>query len=431
MGLTTASLIVIANMVGSGVFGITGDIAKHAPSHFAILLSWLVGGIMALCGALVYGELSASMPRSGGEYNYLSQLYHPALGFVSGFVSLVVGFGAAISLNAVIFGEYMRAFWPQINSTWVACLLVILLTLLHAFYLKLGAQVQNSFTYFKIALILIFIIAGFIAVEKSQLQLLCLTPQPSDWMTLWNKNYASAVIDVFYAYLGWNAAAYIAGEIKDPQKNLPRALLIGTLSVMMLYILLNIVFLRTVPLSAMLGEVKVGDLSARAIFGDQAGKILTAFIGVALFSSTSSMVMAGPRVTQSMGEDYTIFRVLAQRKSGGGPIWALFLQMVVALIIIFSATYYEILGYIGFTLSIFSALTVAGIFILRIKTRKTGQIVAYRTFGYPITPALYIVLTLWMVVHSIINRPIIVLFGIATFAIGFLLYYFSKSDSFR
>jgi APA family basic amino acid/polyamine antiporter len=415
-------------MIGSGVFGISGDIAKHAPSHFAILLSWLIGGVMALCGAFVYSELSSSMPRSGGEYNYLSKLYHPSLGFVSGFVSLVVGFGAAIALNAVIFGEYMRAFVPGANPTLTASLLVTALTLLHAFYLRLGAQVQNGFTYFKIALIVLFILAGLFAVDSQYVQPLHLLPGSADWSAVLNKNYATAIIDVFYAYLGWNAAAYIAGEIKEPQKNLPRALLIGSLSVMTLYILLNIVFLRTVSLDLMMGEVKVGDLSARTIFGDQAGKILTAFIGIALFSSTSSMVMAGPRVTQSMGEDYEIFRKLAQRRVGGGPVWALFLQMLIALAIIFSATYYDILGYIGFTLSIFSALTVGGVFILRMRN-KGGEAPAHKTIGYPVTPLVYITLSLWMVIHSILNRPVVVIFGVGTLVLGFAVYYFTKMSS--
>jgi APA family basic amino acid/polyamine antiporter len=428
LGLPTACLIVVANMIGSGVFGISGDIAKHAPSHFAILLSWFIGGVMALCGAFVYSELSSRMPRSGGEYNYLSRLYHPSLGFVSGFVSLVVGFGAAIALNAVIFGEYMRVFMPGLNPTLAASLLVAVLTLLHAFYLRLGAQVQNGVTYFKIGLIVIFILAGFFAVDYQYVQPLHLLPRLSDWEAAFNKNYASAIIDVFYAYLGWNAAAYIAGEIKEPQKNLPRALLIGSLSVMTLYLLLNIVFLRTVPLDLMMGEVKVGDLSARAIFGDQAGKILTAFIGIALFSSTSSMVMAGPRVTQSMGEDYEIFRKLAQRRAGGGPVWALFLQLLVALVIIVSATYYDILGYIGFTLSIFSALTVGGVFILRMRN-KSEEATVHKTIGYPITPLLYILLSLWMVMHSILNRPVVVIFGLGTLALGFALYYWTKVSS--
>jgi len=426
IGLRSASLIVIANMIGAGVFGITGELAISTPSHPALLISWVIGGIMALCGALSYGELAARFPRSGGEYLFLSKLYHPSLGFTSGFVSLVVGFSASIAANASIFGIYLTTVFPELNATYLAIGLVSFLTLVHAFNVKYGVAFQDAFASLKIMLILVFISAGLfwfeVPVDAVPIRVL---PDAADWSLILNGAYAVGLVSIFYAYLGWNASVYLTGEVRNSRRNVPLSLVIGSVTVTCLYLLLNYVFLRTVPLESLTGKVEIGALSATAIFGTPVGKILSGLIAFALVSSCSSMVMAGPRVTQSIGEDYKLFQIFSKRTSDGGPVYALLAQWIIAMVMLLTASFWDILSYIGFTLSIFASLAVFGVYVARIQAKHTVY-TGYKTWGYPVTPAIFIALSLWMVVHSLTNNPTIAFWGCGTLVAGLGLYAATK-----
>ncbi|MCS7085366.1 MAG: amino acid permease [Bacteroidia bacterium] len=424
VGFWTATLIVVANMIGSGVFGTTGELAEKIPSAFAILACWAVGGAMALCGALAYGELAARLPRSGGEYHFLTQIYGRGLGFVSGFVSVVVGFAAPIALNALFFGEYFKQVVAGAPPMATAAVLVVVLTLIHALKIHYGAGVQNVFTLLKVGLIVMFIIAGIVFVpEKARLPV-SLAPRPSDWSLILSPAFAVALVSVYYGYLGWNASVYMTGEIRNPTRTVPLSLVVGTTFVAALYMLLNYVFVTTTPLEAMSGKVEVGALSAAAIFGETGGKIVSLFIGLALVSSAGAMVMLGPRIAESMGKDHAFFRFLARRKGNGGPWTALLFQMVVALIMVFTESPLIILVYMGFTLSLFSLLSVIGVFILRMRDGKSpaGETFRYRTWGYPLTPALFVALCVWMIANTILNNPTAALSGLATLMLGAGIY---------
>jgi basic amino acid/polyamine antiporter, APA family len=415
--LFSAAIIVIANMIGIGVFTTLGFQVASLPSPFAILMLWVLGGIGAFCGALCYGELGAMMPRSGGEYTYLSQIYHPAVGFLSGWVSMVAGFAAPIALAAIALGEYAGAIVPGIDKTVMAVSVIVVLSIVHLVDVKFGVQFQNLFTGGKILLIGIFIIMGYTVTNP---QNLALAPSRTDLGAVFSPAFAISLVYVFYAYSGWNSSSYIAGEILRPEKNLPISLFLGAAFVSLCYCLINYVFLYTVPLGELAGQIDVGYLSAKAIFGPRGGTIMTVLICLALISSLSSLVMVGPRVTQTMCEDLQRFKLLARRSSRGTPVFAIILQALVAIFLTLTATFNAVLTYVGFTLALFASLTVLGVFVLRLKHPDRPR--PFKTWGYPVTPAIFLLLYGWMLCYLIIERPLPSLFGLLTLASGFLLY---------
>lgn len=232
LGLATALSIVIANMIGTGIFTTTGFLVEDIKEPFPVLVTWMVGGLIALCGALTYAELGAAMPRSGGEYHYLSRLYHPLAGFLSGWISMVAGFSAPIAAVAVAFAKYLHVVLPQFPVTPGALLAVAIFSFFHWKNVKLGGHIQNYITWLKVLLILALIIGGIIAVPKNEFYL---SPSPGEWDIFFNPAFATGLIYVMYSYSGWNAAAYLGGEIKRPSRNLPMALIGGTLIVTLLY----------------------------------------------------------------------------------------------------------------------------------------------------------------------------------------------------
>jgi basic amino acid/polyamine antiporter, APA family len=418
LGLTAATAVVVANMIGVGVFSSLSfqvfdlNDGNH-PLAFSIMLLWLIGGIAALLGALSYSELGAALPRSGGEYNFLSRIYHPAVGFLSGWVSIVVGFAAPIAAAAFALGAYLVKVFPDSNPTVIACIAVVGLSFAQSFSVRAGGVMQSVFTILKLGLILSLIFAGLAASEHQNISL---NPQALDWTKIFSNGFAVSMVYVSFAYSGWNAAAYIAGEIDNPKKNLPRALITGTLIVTVLYLLLNFVFLYTVPLDEMLTkgeifdantssvvnkELAVGFLAGKHIFGPSGAQIVAAFVVIGLLSTISAMVIAGPRVTASMGEDFSIFRFLSKKGPGGAPVYSIALQMGISIGLILTASFDWVMNYIGFTLAIFSSLTVLGVFVLRVREPNLER--PYRTWGYPVTPFLFLLINFWMIYFLVTN----------------------------
>ena len=314
--LFSATIIVVANMIGTGVFTTLGFQVEGLQSAFAVLLLWVLGGVGAFCGALCYGELGAMMPRSGGEYTFLSDIYHPALGFLSGWVSIVAGFAAPIALAAIALGEYSAAIFPGLDKTVLAVSAIVILSAVHLTDVKFGCYFQNFFTVGKILIIISLIILGFLVAHPQSLTLL---PSRRDLGSVMSPAFATSLVYVFYAYSGWNSSSYIAGEIRHPEKNLPLSLFIGTAIVSVCYVLINFIFLYTVPMNELAGKIDVGFLSAKSIFGRGGGTVMTFLICLALISSLSSLIMVGPRVTQAMGQDMKFFRFLSATNSRGAP----------------------------------------------------------------------------------------------------------------
>jgi APA family basic amino acid/polyamine antiporter len=446
--LFTATCIVIANMVGTGVFTSLGFQVGGIQSPFALIMLWIVGGIIALCGALSYGELAAAMPRSGGEYHYLSRIYHPVIGFMSGWVSALVGFAAPVALAAMALGAYATRSLesggedlPERFPQYLAGSVVILLTAIHSYDIKAGSLFQNVFTTLKVVLIILFIALGFFYFNQPQditfmpvshdnrdlMTVLkgffsggLVSADKRDWTMIFSSSFAISLVYVSYAYSGWNASAYMAGEIENPKKNLPRSLIQGTFIVMILYVLLNAVFMHTVPLGELENQLEVGYISANKIFGPVGGNIMGLTIALLLVSTVSSMIFAGPRVAQVMGEDLSLLRILSVKNRKGIPVNAILLQGAISLIFIFTSSFEYVLTYIGFTLYFFTFLTVLGVIILRIRHPEMQR--PYKTFGYPVVPVLFLLLTGWTMFFIIRDKPSESIAGLLTVATGFVVY---------
>src|SRR5881398_862138 len=309
VGFFTACGIVIANIIGTGVFTSLGFQVADIHSGFALLMLWIVGGLAARCGALCYGELSAALPRSGGEYQFLSQIYHPAFGFMAGFVSATVGFAAPIALAAMAFGKYFVGVFGIGSPVLLSFVVVWVVTAFHLGNLQVGSAFQNLSTLVKLLLIGALIVTGLFVHTKQPISFL---PGPGSGIAIFGAPFAVALVYVMYSYSGWNAAAYITGEIKKPEKNVPRSLLVGTGLVIVIYVLLNAVFLATTPVQEMKGQLQVALIAGKHIFGTDGGRVAGAVICLGLVSAISSMTWIGPRVSMSMGEDHWLLRQIGR-----------------------------------------------------------------------------------------------------------------------
>ncbi|MBI5488825.1 MAG: APC family permease [Deltaproteobacteria bacterium] len=417
IGAATATLLVVASMVGAGVFTTSGLLVAELRSSPAVLLAWLLGGLLALCGALSYAELSAALPRNGGEYRLLSRVFHPAVGFTAGWISLIVGFSAPTAAAALAFGSYLRAVAPGVDPVAAAVALTVGLTILHALHVSVGCGLQNTFTVFNVGLVLVFLFGGLLLGDVGTAFAGGAEPVSE---AVVSPGFAVSLIFVSFAYAGWNGAAYLAGEIRTPARSVPRALLIGTAVVVVLYLGLNVVFLSAAPAAQISGVVEVGHLAADRLFGDVGGRLLTGAIALALLTSASAMMIAGPRVYQAMGEDHPALSFLGYRTSWGGPAAAVVLQGTLALVMVLTSSFDALLTYLGLTLSVSAGLTVAGVIVLR--RREPSLARPYRTWGYPVTPLLFLALSLWMVVHSVVQKPLAAIAAAATIVTGLALW---------
>lgn len=417
VSLFSATILVIANMIGTGVFTTLGFQLASVHSPFSAIMLWVVGGIVSFCGALAYGELGAMMPRSGGEYAYLTDIYHPAVGFLTGSVSIVVGFGAPIALAAMALGRYAGGAFPGVDETAVAVAAIVALTLVHLVDVRFGCHFQNVFTVGKILLIAAFVVAGFAMPYPQKIGL----PESLDELgAVFNPAFAVGLVYVSFAYSGWNASAYIAGEIPRPERNLSISLFLGTLFVALSYILLNLVFLLTVPAGELSGKVEIGYLSAKAIFGEGGVRLMTMLICLALISTLSSMIMVGPRVAGAMGEDIKALGFLAVRSKRGVPVRAVLIQSSVAILFALTSAFNFVLTYVGFTLTLFTCMAVLGVFVLRFREPHRQR--PFKTWGYPVVPAFYLAVNGWMLCYLVIQRPLPSAFCLMTVASLLALY---------
>lgn len=431
----TALAVVVANMIGTGVFTSLGFQLVTLQSGFALIMLWVVGGIIAICGALSYAELGAALPRSGGEYNFLGRIYHPSAGFISGWISSTIGFSAPVALAAMTFGAYTTAsFFPDAEQSlvnWIerglAVGLIILLTFIHTIRRETSGQFQIVFTFIKVAVILG--ISSIALVIVADYQPISLLPRAGDAAAVSSGAFAVSLIYVSYAYTGWNVATYLTGELEHPQRSLPRVLFAGAFGVMLLYILLNAVFLLTTPMEIMVGEVEVGVIVARHVFG-QAGAVFTGgVLGVLLISTVSAMTIAGPRVLQVIGQDIRAFRFLAKETEDGLPTTAVTLQSVIALLFVVSATFDQVLVFAGVTLALNSFLAVLGLFVLRARAPELER--PFRVPGFPIVPIIFLVLTAWTLIYVVIERPVEVAFSAALIGAGALIYILTRDRAVR
>ena len=417
----TALSVVIANMIGTGVFTSLGYQLPAISDFSAIIALWLVGGIVALFGAFAYSELGAALPRSGGEYNFLSQIYHPAVGFLSGWVSATIGFAAPIAAAAWALGKYFSTVIPGYSPQMIGAVVIVLVTIVQSINYAIGGGFQTVATAIKVILIIVFIIFGLLCACNTHISIM---PTAQTYTDIFSAPFAISLVYVSFAYSGWNASSYIAGEVDNPKRNIPLSILVGTLLVTVLYIMINYVFLRTAPVEEMKGVNEVAFISAKYIFGDNGAKLISLIISVLLVSTISSMVIVGPRVIQMIGEDYSIFRILSRKNSNGIPVIAIASQSLIALILLFSSSFDMIITYISFTLSLFTTLTVLGVFILRYQKPDLER--PYRTWGYPVTPAIFLILNCWFLWFVFKGKPVASLVGLGVVALGLVVYFIAK-----
>lgn len=419
----TITAIVIANMVGTGVFTSLGFQLLDIQSGFVILALWVLGGVIAVSGAMTYAELGAAFPRSGGEYNFLSEIYHPAVGFVAGWTSVTIGFAGPSALAAMTFAAYAASIFEAAESAWLepalAITLVAMLTLVHAGKRRNSGGTQVIFTILKVVVIVAFCVGAFLLVDAPQP--IRFLPSAGDGALFASGAFAISLIYVSYAYTGWNAATYLSSELENPQRTLPGILLIGTLVVTILYVALNFIFLYTAPIAELRGQVEVGIIAAKSAFGDVGGQLAGFVLAMLLISTVSAMLMAGPRVMQVMGQDFPILHRLARVNDDGIPTTAVYIQSALAIFFILTSSFESVLLFAGFTLALNSFVTVLGVFVLRWRQPDLER--PYKTFLFPLPPLIYLSLMGWTLVFVLRTRPVEALFGLGVFASGLAVYW--------
>lgn len=430
VGLLTAIAIVIANMVGTGVFGSLGFQVAGLPSGFPVLLLWAIGGIVAFCGAVSYAEIASMFPRSGGEYHLINETWNPLLGFLAGWISVTVGFAAPVALNASLMGSYLGDVFAIDREialgSWkipvpvlaISLPTVAAVTLVHLGRVGFIGSFQQIFTYGKVVLIFLL---GTLCFALGTGQDVSFLPVAGDWELIQSESFAISLAFIFYAYSGWNAAVYMMDEVEKPERNVPLALLVGTIFVTGLYLFVNAAFLHSTPIEDMAGQPEVGLVAAEHVLGERGGKAMGILISFGLISSISSMVWAGPRVSAAMGRDHGKFAWLARTNANGVPSVAILVQSAVVVILLLTATFEQMIHYVQALLTISSLLVVAGLFLLRAKRPDAER--PYRAWGYPVTPALFLLTSLYFLWFQIKNKPTEFLFGLITLAVGLVVYW--------
>lgn len=426
IGFFTCLALVTATMVGTGVYTSLGFQLLDLQSGFTILLIWILGGVISLCGALSYAELAARIPRSGGEYTYLAEIYHPSLGFMAGFISNIAGFAAPIALAAIAFGTYLHAALPVFPATFSSFAAVVVISVGHLRSLRLSAYVQNGMTVVKFLLLAVFLVIGIWSAARHPDCMAVFAPGAGSVKELFRPSAGVALLFVLYAYSGWNAPTYLASEVKDRRKIVGRSLVIGTMAVTVIYVVLNAVFLSAAPASELKGVLNVGSVAANHLIGPVGGAVMSGVIALGLLASISAMVFAGPRVTQRVSEEHRLFRPLASTNGKGIPRRATILQLLLVLALIATGSFESVLVYAQIPLLLCLILGVAGVMVLRRKTaRCRGD--AKDTPGflcplYPLPPVVFILSTLAGLIYSTVNKPWVALAGLGTMVLPLVLY---------
>jgi APA family basic amino acid/polyamine antiporter len=361
-------------------------------------------------------------PRSSGEYNFLRQAYPPALGFLAGWLSATVGFAAPVALAAMAFGQYGKSILPGASPLVLGIAVVWIVTLVGLRGIRQSSAFQMAWTVLKVGLILAFLIAGFAFASP---QPISFAPSAAEVSHVMSAPFAISLVFVMYSYSGWNAATYIVGEMHDPQRSVPRSLLVGTSIVIVLYVALNGLFLYATPIQELAGQIDVAVVAGRHIFGDLGGRIVGALICLGLVSSISAMMWIGPRVTTTMGEDIPMLRMFARRSANGVPTTAVVFQLIVATLMLLTQSFEAVLEFIQFSLLACSFLAVLGVIKLRITRPDLPR--PYRAWGYPVTPIVFLSVTGFMMYYLVTQRPLQSFVGVLMMASGLAVYYLSRT----
>ena len=443
LGVWTATFAVFASMIGSGIFGNTGKVQEFVGDPLMVMALWLFYGVVAIAGALTYSELAARMPEAGGEYVYLRKTFGPLWGFLSGWISLIAGFSAPAAIAAYLSAEYMGALlstafpgssldllfqnWSFSVSlgSWALAItfkqiymvaLIVLFSVFHGIGVKKGGWIQNALTALKLAIVLIFLFGGMVAIFMADGPVHDpLKSNGVEWAGV-----GIGLLWVLYAYSGWNGASYLAGEIENPERNVPRAMMWGTALTAVLYVLLNLMYYLASPASAFSGSFTVASIISETLFGKGVAVFFNICFCLILLSTLSAQVMIGPRVYYAMAKDGVFFKFASTiHPKFETPFYSIIVQGVLSIVYILSGSYYDVMTYMGFSLSIFPFLTVVGLW----KLRKNNPDAPYKVPFYPWTPLFFLLVTLIIIITSAVHEWDKALFAVAGIAVGALIYF--------
>ena len=439
LGPFDASAIVISNVIGVGIFTTPGVVAAMLPNKAAMLSVWAFGGFLAFAGALAYAELAAWRPQAGGEYVYLRESFGRLAAFLTGWTSFVAGFSGAIASGAVAVAVYLDRFVPgagdaTVVAGWqvgpltvaisarasVAIVTIVVLAIIQARGVRPGRVLQNSLTTVTVGALAVFVVAGLAIAPSPAVPAPASGPvPPTAWLL--------ALVPVMFSYTGWNAAVYVAEEIRNPTRNVPLALALGTASVVTLYLSLNALYLRVVPHAQLVGAIGVGELVAGRLFGTAAATVFAGLAVVIILSSLSAWTLAGPRIYFAMARDGVFLpaaaRVHPQYRT---PAIAILAQTLWSALLVLSGTFEQLLTYTGFSVILFSALAVLSLFFVRIRGKDTDT---FRAWGYPWAPAVFCAVSFAIVVNTIVSAPGPAFAGLGVMAAGVPLYWWTRARS--
>ena len=438
LGPFDAAAIILSNVIGGGIFFVPILVAGLVPTAGGMLGVWTLGGLLAFAGALAYAELAALRPRSGGEYVYLREAFGPVAAFLTGWTSFVAGVSGSIAASALFLANAIGCFLPAAgdrtpiftvplpfvpltvnNQTIVALAAIAALSYIHMRGLGPGRVVHNFLAGLKVSGILVFIALGLALGAGSVGNL-----ASSHEVTAPGTGWLLALIPVMFSYSGWNAAAYVAEEIRNPGRNVPIALGLGTAAVVAIYVLLNVVYLYAMPLAdlAVVGDGRLTDTVAERLFGFVAGNVIAIFTIVSVAASISAMVLAGPRVYFAMARDGAFLPSVAQvHPTYRTPAIAIWAQAAWSTILVLSSTLSDLVNYTGFAIVLFSGIAVASLFVLR--WRDPGAERPFRAWGYPVAPGLFVAASAAMIIHRVITEPTQTFYGLIIIGLGAPLYY--------
>ncbi len=439
LGLLSATALVVSNMIGSGILTTTGFLAGDLGSVQLVLLIWAVGAVCALAGAFCYSELGVNFPSSGGEYVYLTEAYGPTWGFMSGWVSFIAGFSAPVAAAALAFSDYFGHFFPAFklenarhlagSGSWefkfglpqmLACAVIAAFAILNCLGVRRAAGVQNFLTSLKVLVILVFIVAGFAFGDGSWDNFSQSAARTSSSPIF--LQFFVSLLFIYFGYSGWNAATYVAEELQQPARTLPMSLAIGTSLVAVLYVLLNVLFIYAVPLEKMKGVVSIGSLAATNLFGPAVGGFFSAAMMVSLLATVNAMSTIGPRVYYAMAKNHAFFPAAAKvHPRWHTPVVAIISQGICTLLMT-ASPFVDLLMYIGLLLNFFAVMSVASIFVFR--RRQGWQRLGVVNFAYPLIPAFFVAMGMWITILAIRLRPLVSGWAALTVGAGALVYHF-------
>ncbi|MCK4264136.1 MAG: amino acid permease [Candidatus Aminicenantes bacterium] len=439
-------MVMVGIVIGSGIFLTTGIMAKSIPSGGLILLAWLVGGLLTLAGALTYAELGAAMPEAGGQYVYLREAYGPMAGFLFGWILFLVYMTGGIAALALAFAEYIGYFFPYLGTNHIIVTLdipllkgslhyslsagqmigvsvIILLSIVNFIGVGLGKSIQNVFTVIKIGTIAAIIILGF-AIGKGTPPELAMDPAGMSFGSI-IIGFGVALVAVAWAFDGWNNVNFVAGEIKNPRRNLPLALILGTLGITFLYVLINYIYLYALPMQETIGVVRIAEKATGALFGSSTGTLISALVIVSVFGSLNGSILVGPRVYFAMAKDGLFFQKVAHvHPRFRTPGFSILIQAVWASLLTLLGTFEQILTFAMFIAIAFWIAATAAVFTLRKKRPDLPR--PYKTWGYPVVPAIFIIASTGILLNTLIEKPVEALAGILLTALGIPAYFYWK-----